>query len=404
MQDMGHQSRRIDTLLASGPMNQADFGGRILDLARVPPAGRRPLRAWDTADEYLVSELAEHGPIEGLLVVGDRFGAVSCALDQHGPVSIVDSAAGRAALAENRSRNGLGGRPPISLLELDAVADASISHVALRVPKSSNELVDVLYRIRPKLTQDGAVLAAAMVKHLPSSALPALEGHIGSTTSGQTRKKARLLTAHVDPALSTGEPAWPKTWRAHGCTLTNHGGNFSAERLDTGTDLLLAHLEAVLDRSDGFDRTELSVETIVDLGCGNGIIGLVAAQRRANAQVVAIDDSAVAVDATRSSWSSTFGSAADRLTVHHAHRLVTVVDAGSVDAVLVNPPFHEDRVIGDDTAWSMFVDAHKVLRPGGVLGVVGNRHLAYHAKLKKIFGNVDVIASTSRFVVLASVR
>jgi len=140
------------------------------------------------------------------------------------------------------------------------------------------------------------------------------------------------------------------------------------------------------------------------LGCGNGIVGLVAARTHDEADVVAIDDSALAVAATRDSWAATLPDALSRLHVFHAHRMINVVDAGSVDAVLVNPPFHDDRVVGDDTAWSMFVDAHKVLRPGGVIGVVGNRHLAYHAKLKKIFGNVETVASNKRFVVLRAMR
>ena len=52
----------------------------------------------------------------------------------------------------------------------------------------------------------------------------------------------------------------------------------------------------------------------------------------------------------------------------------------------------------------MFVDAHKVLRPGGHLVVVGNRHLAHHAKLKKIFGGVNNLGSNAKFVVLDGVR
>ena len=88
----------------------------------------------------------------------------------------------------------------------------------------------------------------------------------------------------------------------------------------------------------------------------------------------------------------------------HAHRLVGALPKRSVNLVLVNPPFHDDRVVGDDVAWSMFTDAHKVLDPGGQLVVVGNRHLAYHAKLKKIFGQVETVAATSKFVLLRAHR
>ncbi|MFC9062651.1 class I SAM-dependent methyltransferase, partial [Streptomyces sp. NPDC057074] len=80
------------------------------------------------------------------------------------------------------------------------------------------------------------------------------------------------------------------------------------------------------------------------------------------------------------------------------------VPDGSVDLVLNNPPFHSHQATTDATAWRMFTGARRVLRPGGELWVVGNRHLGYHVKLKRLFGNSDLVASDSRFVVLRAVR
>ena len=40
----------------------------------------------------------------------------------------------------------------------------------------------------------------------------------------------------------------------------------------------------------------------------------------------------------------------------------------------------------------------------GELHVVGNRHLAYHAKLKKLFGNCTTRAGNGKFVVLVARR
>ena len=77
---------------------------------------------------------------------------------------------------------------------------------------------------------------------------------------------------------------------------------------------------------------------------------------------------------------------------------------GSVDAVISNPPFHDDHALGDEVAWSIFTGARRALRDGGELRIVGNRHLDYHVKLKRIFGNVEVVASNPKFVVLSSTR
>ena len=64
----------------------------------------------------------------------------------------------------------------------------------------------------------------------------------------------------------------------------------------------------------------------------------------------------------------------------------------------------DDHAVGDAIAWQMFTEAHGALAIGGELRVVGNRHLAYHAKLKRIFGNCRVVASNSKFVVYSALR
>jgi 16S rRNA (guanine1207-N2)-methyltransferase len=72
--------------------------------------------------------------------------------------------------------------------------------------------------------------------------------------------------------------------------------------------------------------------------------------------------------------------------------------------VVNNPPFHDDHAVGDATAWRMFRDAHRALRPGGELWVVGNRHLGHHAKLGRLFGGCTTVAANPKFVVLRAER
>ena len=45
-----------------------------------------------------------------------------------------------------------------------------------------------------------------------------------------------------------------------------------------------------------------------------------------------------------------------------------------------------------------------VLAQGATRRVVGNRHLGYHAKLRRLFGAADVVASTPKFVLLRATR
>jgi len=36
--------------------------------------------------------------------------------------------------------------------------------------------------------------------------------------------------------------------------------------------------------------------------------------------------------------------------------------------------------------------------------VVGNRHLGYHAKLKKLFGNCETVAANRKYVILKAIK
>jgi 16S rRNA (guanine1207-N2)-methyltransferase len=319
-----------------------------------------------------------------------------------------ESAAGATAIADNLARNGFDPLEVYSILDLESLTEP-IDCVVVKIPKSTAELVDILHRLRPHLHAESRIIGAAMAKHIHTSTIECFTSIIGPTTTSLAQKKARLVHSSFDYSLVTGPSPWPATWSdagsAGGSTLVNHGGGFSPSSIDIGTRFLLDNIG---------DVAELVPNTgeplrVVDLGCGNGIIGLRIARDLSaiNADFVidAVDDSALALAAAEASWELTFpGLAAERVAFRHHHRLIEVVEKRSVDLVVVNPPFHDDRVVGDDTAWSMFTDSHKVLRPGGSLVVVGNQHLAYHAKLKKIFGTVDTMASNKKFVLLRAHR
>ncbi len=371
------------------------------DLRRVPAQPTRPLRAWDAADEYVLTHLEEREGSSRSAIIGDAFGALSCGLHSHEIVVFVESATRRKALAENRARNGLDPLEAFSILDTSALQGRDVDTVIIKIPKSVSELTDVLHRVRPHLTPRTEILGAAMARHIRSSTVEQFETIIGPTTTSLAKKKARLIHSTFDPELDPGPNPWPAKWKAHGHLLITHGGGFSPTKLDQGTAFLL----------DSVDVSGLGLQSggelsLADLGCGNGVIGLALSSRIEEqlggaCHVLAVDDSALAIDAAHASWAA---SSRDSVSFHHVDRLSAAAEAGSLDLVVVNPPFHDDRSLGDQVAWSMFVDAHKALRPGGQLLVVGNRHLGYHAKLSKIFGASETIGSNKKFVVLRSVR
>jgi 16S rRNA (guanine1207-N2)-methyltransferase len=236
-----------------------------------------------------------------------------------------------------------------------------------------------------------------MVKEIHTSTLRLFEKIIGPTRTSLAVKKARLVFAAFDPSLDPGPSPWPLDYRlpegvgaVSGRTVVNHAGIFCADRLDIGTRFLLENLPERPDAS-----------RIVDLGCGNGVLGLAAALTHPDAEIVCTDESYQAVASAEDTFRA--NGLADRA-VFTAADALGAVEPGSADLVLNNPPFHSHQATTDATAWRMFQQARKALAPGGELWVVGNRHLGYHVKLRRIFGNCRTVAGNPKFVLLRAVR
>src|SRR6478735_5082449 len=93
-------------------MNRLTTSGAGFELTRHPEDPRDPLRAWDAADEYLLRRLegadgADPVDLSGaVVVVGDRWGALSTVLAGHRPVQITDSYLAQRATLANLARNG----------------------------------------------------------------------------------------------------------------------------------------------------------------------------------------------------------------------------------------------------------------------------------------------------------
>lgn len=376
------------------------------DLARFPEDPRDQLRAWDAADEYLLRHLDERegGPVDlsgSVVVLGDRWGALVTALaarrPAHRPVQISDSFLGQQATRANLRRNGL----DADAVRLRTTRDAPperIDVLLVRVPKSLALLEDQLHRLAPHVHEGTVVVGTGMVTEIHTSTLKLFERLLGPTRTSLAVKKARLIFCSPDPGLPRGADPWPRSYTlpagagvVSGLTVVDHAGVFSAERLDGGTRLLLRNLPA---------RT--GPERVVDLGCGNGVIGLAAALSNHEAEVTFIDESYQALASAEATFRANAGAGAAADFV--AADGLSGFPRGTADLVLNNPPFHSHRGRTDATAWRMFNGSRAALRRGGELWVVGNRHLGYHVKLRRLFGNCEVVASDPKFVVLRAVK
>lgn len=360
-------------------------------LNRLPKRPRELLRAFDAADEYLldyIADVVQPAVDARILIVNDSFGALAVALSAFQPCAMSDSYLSQQATRLNLAVNALPGHR-VNLINSLASLDGVFDLLLIKVPKTLALLEDELIRLRPHLTASTQVVVAGMVKTLPASTWKLLERLIGPTTTSLAKKKARLIFAAPDPELLVPVNPYPVYYRLEntGYLIANHANVFSRDSLDIGTRFFLQHLP---DRPD--------VRDIIDLGCGNGLVGLIAAERNPAATVHFVDESFMAVASAKENFHCAFGG--ERDSVFHVGDGLMDIGSASADLILCNPPFHQQNTIGDHIAVAMFKESRRVLRNGGELWVIGNRHLDYHIRLKRLFGKLSTVATNSKFVIL----
>lgn len=372
-------------------------------LQRFPVRKKETLRAWDAADEYVLQYLEENELLHediSLLIVNDSFGALSVPLSHYTPVVMTDSYLSMQAISSNLKINDLDYDSVTIINSLhapDSVLEKTADIVLIKIPKSLAMLEDQLHRIRSAVNGSTKIIAAGMTKKIHTSTMSLFEKIIGPTKSSLAHKKSRLIFSEFDEGIKISENPYPDAYKIGyqlddvELEIINHAGVFSRDRLDVGARLFLENLPV--------DERH---KTIVDLGCGNGVLGLMAAIKNPSAKMIFTDESYMAVESSISNFVNTFGESRE------AEFLQTDclygVAEGSVSLVLCNPPFHQDNAINDDVAWQMFTESKAVLEPQGELWVIGNRHLAYHAKLKHLFGDCEVVASNKKFTLLKATK
>lgn len=376
-------------------MQQLQSPQGTFSLLRFPRRKQETLRAWDAADEYLLQQLHDEELLADkprTLIINDQFGALAVCLNELKPQSLSDSYLAHAGIRANLRDNGIEEEalPLSSTLE---PLDGTFDLVLIKVPKSLAMLEDQLHRIRPHLHEKSRILGAGMVKSIHTSTLKLFESIIGDTRTSLARKKARLIFSTADNAGQPCATPYPSRYVLEGTDLTiaNHAGVFSRDSLDIGTRFFLQHLP----QSDQYGH-------IIDLGCGNGVVGVRAAQLNPEAKITFADESFMATDSARINFEAAFGDS-ERAEFHTTDCLAGIAP-NSADLILNNPPFHQQNVVGTHIARQMFRESHKALKAGGELWVIGNRHLGYHVDLKKRFGNCETIASNKKFVILRARR
>lgn len=354
----------------------------MMNLIRYPQKKNELLQAWDAADELLLKFL---GPLDltqkRILIINDHFGALSSGLSHLDITVYTDSYVSFKSTLIN-TQNKI--HPVHRLSDIQGVFD----FVLIQIPKNLSYFEDVLIHLGPHLKSDSQLICASMVKHLAPSSFDLIQKYIGATTTSLAEKKARLIFARFEKSVVSSP--YPLQVKLDGFekSFINNSNLFSREKLDVGTRFLLENMP----RGD--------FKQVLDLGCANGVVGIKAKMLYPHAHITFSDESAMAIESAKSNYQNHFSDEA-------SFTWTNCFEEGkrdSLDLVLCNPPFHQSTTIGDFIAWQMFQDAKEALIPGGCLRVIGNSHLGYQVKLKKIFGNSKIVATNKKFMIVDSIK
>lgn len=159
---------------------------------------------------------------------------------------------------------------------------------------------------------------------------------------------------------------------------------FSPSGIDRGTLAMLSQVE--------FSNED----QVLDLGCGYGVVGILASKLIGSNQVVMCDISKKAVEISKING---LRNGLNDLKVYESNGLDGIEESGFTK-ILSNPPYHVDFSVPKN-----FIEkGYKKLEIGGKMYMVTKRLDWYKNKLTAVFGGVKVLELDGYYVFIAEKR
>ena len=161
-------------------------------------------------------------------------------------------------------------------------------------------------------------------------------------------------------------------------------GVFSQNGLDRGSAVLLPFLQQVRGNS------------VLDFGCGAGILGMILAVLNPDRTIYAVDIDAFALHSTALSFASN-----DLSSQLELNPIADIQDFRfKMNSIVSNPPFHQGVATDYQASENLCRYAATKLQSGGELWLVANRFLNYPTLLEQHFNQVTIETDTQGFKVI----
>lgn len=263
----------------------------------------------------------------------------------------------------------------------------------IQVPKQKVEAQFWFSQALDKLKEDGIILAAAP-NDAGGARIETWMNELGLKTCSLSKHKARAVWARVSKSTCS---EMLNFWRdaggfrdqniGEGLTFKTIPGAFSWDRIDKGSALLSAHLPQNIGGVVG------------DFGAGIGYLSHKILSRFSQiSEIHIVEADWRALECSRYNLQGIKTKAEKGF---HWHDLSKPLESlPPLDAVIMNPPFHQGSTHTIDIGQSFVKNAAHHLKKGGMLYMVSNTHLPYEDVLNQSFSSSKIILQKDGFKII----
>ena len=190
-----------------------------------------------------------------------------------------------------------------------------------------------------------------------------------------------------DPNLKSNKKQIKYTFLGEESTFNTDNGVFSKDRVDFGTNVLLNSLEELTN-----------IKSVLDVGCGVGVIGISLAKKYSNLNVIMVDVNEKAVALTKENI------ALNKLSNCEAKESNVYSNVtGTFDMIISNPPIRA----GKEIVHKIASEAKDFLSENGFFYAVVQKKQgadSFKKKLEEVYGNVEIVNKDSGYIIFKSIK
>lgn len=350
------------------------------NIIRYPKSDNKSLKAWNSADEYILKYIEENEiESKNLAIYNDRFGFLSSFLNGYSPKIVIDSISQEKSIKSNISLNKLDITNCKFITPLDKLKSQKELSI-IKIPKSMDLFRLYLGQLSEALDEDSVVICGFMTKYFTSQMLDIANEYFEQVEQSLAWKKSRLLILgkpkQKDKSSIINEISLNDIMK-----IKQYFGVFSAKNIDYATQYLIEHIN--LRDIDN---------TILDLASGNGVMACIINEKKTDCEIHLVDDSFLAIE------SSKLNLKGENIHFHYLDNLEEFKD-NYFDFIVSNPPSHFEHETNIEVSISLFKETKRILKKDGHFQIVANKHLNLKTHLVKIFNVVNILVENQKYII-----